>query len=85
MPMARIVVTAVTDEGDIVVVWGRPEQAAEDSQPVGFAFHAKGERADVALAARASRLVSGTAAVIEYASVTDGWSIASGLAVAVED
>jgi hypothetical protein len=80
MPLARITVTAVSDEGDNVVVWGRSEDAPDDSEPVGFAFQAKGEQADVGLAERASRLAFGTEAVIDYASVTADWNLARGMA-----
>jgi hypothetical protein len=80
MPLARIIVTAVSDEGDNVVVWGISEDAPDDSDPVGFAFQARGEQADVGLAERASRLAFGTEAVIDYASVTADWSLARGLA-----
>ena len=81
MPVARIRVTAVSDEGDNVIVWGRPEGALDDSEPIGFVFQTKGEQADVGLAARASRLASGSEAVIDYASVTVGWNLARGLSV----
>ncbi len=79
MPIARITVTAVSDEGDNVIVWGRPEHAADDSQPIGFTFQTKGEQADVGLAERASRLARGTEAVIEYAPITKDWNLARGL------
>lgn len=79
MPVARITVTAVSDEGDNVIVWGRPEHAPNDSEPIGFAFQTKGEQADVGLAERASRLASGMEAVIDYAAVTVDWNIARGL------
>jgi hypothetical protein len=65
MPIARITVTAVSDEGDDVIVWGRPEDAPDDSEPVGFVFQAKGEHADDGLAERASRLAPGAEAVID--------------------
>lgn len=81
MPIARITVTAVSDEGDNVIVWGRPEHAPDDSEPVGFAFQTKGERADVGLAERASRLACGAEAAIDYASVAVGWNLARGLLV----
>jgi hypothetical protein len=81
MPIARITVTAVSDEGDDVIVWGRPEDAPDDSEPVGFVFQAKGEHADVGLAERASRLTSGAEAVIDCASVAGGWNLARGLSV----
>jgi hypothetical protein len=80
MPLARVIVTAVSDEGDNVVVWGISEDAPDDSDPVGFAFQARGEPADVGLAERASRLAFGTEAVIDYASVTADWNLARGLA-----
>lgn len=79
MPIARITVTAVSDKGDNVIVWGLPEHAADESEPIGFVFQTKGAQADVGLAERASRLVRGTEAVIGYASVADGWNIANGL------
>lgn len=79
MPIARILVTAVSDEGDTVVVWGRDENEPEDDEPIGFAFAAKGEPPDIALAERASRLRSGDTAAIEYVSIADGWNIAGDL------
>ena len=79
MPIARVTVTAVSDEGDNVTVWGRPEHAADDSEPIGFTFQAKGEHGDLELAERASRLARGTEAVIEYTSLADDWNIARGL------
>ncbi len=79
MPIARITVTAVSDEGDNVIVWGRPEHAADDSAPIGFTFQTKGEQADVGLAERASRLARGTEAVIDYAFLADDWNLARGL------
>ncbi|MCJ7781061.1 MAG: hypothetical protein MUQ27_09560 [Acidimicrobiia bacterium] len=81
MPIARVTVTAVSDEGDSVIVWGRPEHAPDDSEPVGFVFQAKGEWADVGLAERASRLACGAEAAIDYASVAVGWNLARGLSV----
>lgn len=81
MPVERITVTAVTDEGDNVIVWGRPEDAADDTEPVGFVFQTKGEQADVGLAERASRLARGTEVVIGYAAVAEGWNIARELSV----
>ncbi len=81
MPIARITVTAVSDEGDAVIVWGRPEHAEEDDDPVGFAFSTKGEHADVALAERASRLAASAEAVIDYTPVADDWNVAHGLSV----
>lgn len=79
MPVARITVTAVSDEGGNVIVWGRPEHAPNDSEPIGFAFQTKGEQADVGLAERASRLACGMEAVIDYAAVTVDWNVARGL------
>jgi hypothetical protein len=79
MPVARITVTTVSDEGDTVIVWGRPEHGSDDSEPIGFAFQTKGEQADVGLAERASRLARGTEAVIDYASVAAAWDLAKGL------
>ncbi|HZD23771.1 MAG TPA: hypothetical protein VE569_10285 [Acidimicrobiia bacterium] len=76
MPIARITVSAVTDEGDNVIVRGRVEEAADDSAPVGFVFQTKGSRGDVGLAERASRLARGTEVVIGYASVAGEWNIA---------
>jgi hypothetical protein len=79
MPVVRITITGVSDEGDNVIVWGRPEHAPDDSEPIGFAFQTKGEHADVDLAERASRLACGTEAVIDCAAVTVGWNVARGL------
>jgi hypothetical protein len=81
MPLARITVTAVSDEGDNVIVWGRPEHGSDESEPIGFAFQTKGEQADVGLAERASRLTRGTEAVIDYASIAGDWNLAKGLSV----
>jgi hypothetical protein len=77
MPLARISVTAVTDEGHHVIVWGTPEH--DPDAPVGFTFPTKGDDADVGLAQRASRLTAGDKVVIEYMAVTDGWNLARGL------
>ena len=79
MPTTRIIVTAVSDQGDSVIVWGRPEHAAGDGEPVGFVFLTKGAQGDVLLAERASRLVLGTEAVISYVSVVNDWNIANRL------
>lgn len=79
MPVARIRVTAVSDEGDSVIVWGLPEHAPDDGEPIGFVFQTKGEQADVGLAERASRLARGSEAVIDYVSVTVDWNLAKGL------
>ncbi|MEA2057732.1 MAG: hypothetical protein U9O63_03360 [Actinomycetota bacterium] len=79
MPVARIRVTAVSDEGDNVIVWGRPEHAPDDGEPIGFVFQTKGEQADVGLAERASRLTRGSEAVIDYVSLTVDWNVAKGL------
>jgi len=80
MPVAHVTVTAVSDEGDVVVVWGRSEGAHDEGEPVGFAFQTKGERADVELAERASRLVRGNEVAIDYEPVAAGWNIGRGLA-----
>ena len=79
MPLVRITVTAVSDEGDNVMVWGRPEHAPDDSEPIGFTFQTKGEQADVGLAERASRLARGSEAVIDYTSIAENWNLARGL------
>ena len=79
MPVARITVTAVEDQGHNVIVWGRPEHAPDSSKPVGYAFQTKGEHADVGLAERASRLAYGTEAVIDFAPMTMDWNLARGL------
>ncbi len=79
MPVARITVTAVSDEGDTVVVWGRRENAPDGSEPIGFAFQTKGEHADVGLAERASRLARGAEAAIDYTSIAGDWNLATGL------
>lgn len=79
MPVARITVVAVSDEGDNVIVWGRPAHGPDDSDPVGFVFQTKGERADLEAVERASRLTRGTGAIIDYTPVTGGWMLATGL------
>ncbi|RLE14471.1 MAG: hypothetical protein DRJ28_05645, partial [Actinobacteria bacterium] len=56
MPIARITITAVSDEGDNVIVWGRTEHVPDDSEPVGYTFQTKGPHADPGLAERASNL-----------------------------
>lgn len=73
----RIVLTDAARKGGHVIVWGTPEHGTDE--PVGFTFPTKGENADVGLAGRASRLVAGTEAVIEYMIVTDEWNVAQGL------
>jgi hypothetical protein len=80
MPTAHITVTAVSDEGGQVVVWGRPDHAPDD-MPVGYAFQSTGDHDTVALADRASRLASGAAVVVEYTQVVDGWNVGRGLTV----
>jgi len=82
MPIARIAVTAVSDEGDSVIVWGRLEHASNESKPIGFVFQARSEQADVALAERASQLAGGTVVVIDYTSIADDWNLARGLSAA---
>ena len=79
MPVARITVTAVEDQGHTVIVWGRPDHAPDDSEPVGYAFQTKGPHSDIGLAERASRLSHGTEAVIDYAPMTKDWNLARGL------
>jgi len=79
MPVARITVTAVSDEGDTVVVWGRTKHAPDGSEPVGFAFQTKGQDADVGLAERASRLACGMEAVIDFGVIAAGWNTGRGL------
>ena len=79
MPIARITVTAVSDEGDNVVVWGRPNHAPYEGESIGFVFQTKGEHADTGLAKRASRLVAGTEAAIDYTPVAGGWNLGRGL------
>jgi hypothetical protein len=81
MPTARITVTAISDEGDTVIIWGRPDNASDGSEPVGYAFQAKGGHDTAALAEQASRLAAGTEAVVEYTVVVEGWSIARALSV----
>jgi len=78
MSATRIIVTAVSDEGDTVVVWGRPGHAFDDGEPIGFAFHAK---TDVGSAERASRLACGDVVVIDSTPVAGGWNRALGLTV----
>jgi hypothetical protein len=79
MPTAHITVTAVSDEGDNVVVWGRLEGAPGEGEPIGFVFQTKGESANIGLAERASRLADGTEAAIDYTPVANGWNLGTGL------
>lgn len=79
MPVAHIRVTAVSDEGDNVIVWGRSEDPADHGGPLAFVFQTKGAEADVELAERASRLARGTGAVIDYTPVAGEWNVARGL------
>ena len=79
MPIARITVTAVSDEGDNVVVWGRPEGAPSEGVPIGFVFQTKGEQADIGLAEQVSRLVDGMEAAIDYTPLAGGWNLGRGL------
>jgi hypothetical protein len=85
MPVARVTVTAVNDEGDTVIVWGRPHHAADNTEPVGYAFQTKGDHDAAALAEQASRLAAGTAAIIDHTPVVDGWNIARSLTVPPAD
>jgi hypothetical protein len=78
MPTAHVTVTAVSDEGDTVIVWVQPEDAPGGTEPVGYVFHAKGGGAAAVLAERASRLTAGAEAVIEYTPVVDGWNVGRG-------
>ncbi len=78
MPVVRITIAAVSDEGDTVVVWGRPGHAFDDGEPIGFVFEAK---IDVGLAERASRLACGDVVIIDATPVADGWNRACGLTI----
>jgi hypothetical protein len=79
MPIARITVVNVSDQGDTVTVWGQPEHAPIANDPVGYVFQAKGEDGDAGLAERASRLGSGDQVVIDFSGVVAGWNLARGL------
>jgi len=79
MPVAHITVTAVSDEGDNVSVWGRLEHAPDGTEPIGFVFQAKGGQADVELAEGASRLACGTEVVVDYSSAAVDWNLTRGL------
>jgi hypothetical protein len=50
MPIARITVVTVSDQGDTVTVWGQPEHAPIANDPVGYVFQTKGEDGDAGLA-----------------------------------
>jgi hypothetical protein len=80
MPTVRITVTAVSDEGDTVIIWGRPDDAP-DAAPVGYAFQTTGDHDTVTLAEQASRLASGTKVIIDYTAVAEGWNLGRGLTV----
>lgn len=77
MPVARITVTAVSDEGHQVVVWGTPSH--RPGERVGYVFATKGADADTELAERASRLMAEAEVVVDYTFVTDGWNLARGM------
>jgi len=79
MPLARVSVVSVSDEGDSVIVWGRSDSAPEDSELIGYVFGAEGGRDSRALAERASRRASGALATIDYMAVTGEWRRARGL------
>jgi hypothetical protein len=79
MSVAHITITAVSDEGDTVIIWGRPDDAPDGTEPTGYAFQTKGDHDTVAHAERASRLTAGVEAVIEYTAVVDGWNVGRGL------
>lgn len=74
MAIARITVVSVADQGDTVIVYGRQAGDPPDEPPIGFVFQAKG--ADAAPAERASRLIPGSEAVVEYSVVDSGWYLA---------
>jgi hypothetical protein len=81
MPIARVTVMAVSDEGDNVVVWGRVEGAPGEGEPLGFVFQTKDEQADIELVERASLLVDGAQVMIDYTPVAGGWNLGTGLSV----
>ena len=77
-----VTVTAVSDEGNQVIVWGRVAPARSGTHAIGFVFRAAGEDADVMLAEQASRLRRGAMVIIEYRPVVDGWNLATELTTA---
>jgi len=79
MSVVRVTVTAVSDQGDEVVVWGRVEEDSDGGDPVGYVFQVKGEHADLRLVKRASNLARGTEVVIEYVAIAGDWNLARGL------
>lgn len=81
MPTARIVVTAVTDEGDTVIVSGKPENAASDAAETAFAFQAKGEQGDAEVAELASRLSPGARVAVRYTAISPGWNLGRNLTI----
>ena len=82
MPTIRICVTAVTDEGDTVIVYGvADDPGAEADSPareVAFVVPAKSE-GSADLAERASRLERGALATIEYRAIEPDWNLVEDL------
>jgi hypothetical protein len=76
MPIARITITSVSDEGDQVIIRGTK---GDDHTETAFVFQVKGDGADPGMAERASRLASGAEAMIDYSVVAEGWNLARGL------
>ncbi len=60
MPIARITITSVSDEGDQVIIRGTK---GDDHTETAFVFQVKGDGADPGMAERASRLASGAEAI----------------------
>ena len=74
----------VTDEGDTVVVHGRPsgdDSYDSASGEVAIVFRVKTADADPALAERASRLAPGMGVVIDCVRIDDGWYLGRGLEI----
>jgi hypothetical protein len=71
MPVTRITVASVVDEGDQVVVRG----TRSDGRDMAFAFVTKGANGDPELAARASRLSAGDVVDVDAVPVIEGWHV----------
>ena len=79
MPTIRIAVTAVTDEGDTVVVYGVADDTRTEvdssAREVAFVVPAKSEEGSADLAERASRLERGALVTVDYRAIEPGWHL----------
>jgi hypothetical protein len=82
MAAALVTVTAVSDEGNQVIVWGRVAHPETGTDAVGFVFRATGDDANAELAEQASRLRRDSTVIIEYRPVVGGWNLATKMSAA---